>query len=99
MNLAALAAIGGVLLGFIVGWGTAYLYIHHSDRQSYSQSDIQAYMARVVNMEAVEHRRKMLRLNLLRAGRRTVRHDGGPPAKVMRMRKRRKGYRARSANN
>jgi hypothetical protein len=45
-----------------------------------------AYMARVVNAEGHDERRMQLRRVMHRSGRRTMRLDGGLPAKVHRMR-------------
>lgn len=47
-------------------------------------------MTAVVNQEEVEERRRALRRQFLETGRRSARVDGGPNAKVVRMRKRRK---------
>lgn len=44
------------------------------------------YLNRIVNMEEVEEHRRLLRLQAIRAGRNTLRFDGGPNARVMRMR-------------
>ncbi len=47
-------------------------------------------MSAVVNQEEVEERRRALRRQFLESGKRSARFDGGPNAKVIRMRKRRK---------
>jgi hypothetical protein len=44
------------------------------------------YMNRVVNQEEVEEHRRLLRVRMMRAGQKSIRLDGGPHARVMRMR-------------
>jgi hypothetical protein len=50
-----------------------------------TDEQIHRYMNKIVNQEEVEYHQRLLRLQLMRAGRKTTRFDGGPNAKIMRM--------------
>lgn len=80
-------ALGAGLIGLFLGLMTWPLflqtYVKPVDPQELSQM-----MEGVVNGEEVDELRRVRRAAMLRAGRRTVRGDGGPPAKVHRMRRR-----------
>jgi hypothetical protein len=43
-------------------------------------------MDRVVNIEALEEHERLLKVRMARQGRKSMRTDGGPNAKVMKMR-------------
>lgn len=47
---------------------------------------VQQFMSRVVSDEALEENRKIRRLEMVRAGRKTTRADGGPNAKMLKVR-------------
>jgi hypothetical protein len=47
---------------------------------------VRDYMNRIVNMEAIEERERMLKLRMAREGRKTTRFDSGPNATISRMR-------------
>lgn len=50
---------------------------------------VRMFMSRVVNDEELEEHRKIRRVEMVRAGRKTTRADGGPNAKQFKMRVRR----------
>lgn len=51
-----------------------------------NDADIARYMNRVVNIEELEERQRINKFRMARNGRKTQRFDGGPNAKIMRMR-------------
>lgn len=70
-----------ILLSFGLGvWARPFLL---RNRQ-----DLAELMDRIVNAEGAEEQRNAIRRQLHDAGRRTMRTDGGAPAKVHRMRAR-----------
>lgn len=74
----------GLLVGILGGvWAARRLLPPEPPREA-----IARFMASAVNREEAEEQRHLNRLALLRGGRRTMRTDGGPSAKVHRMRKR-----------
>jgi adenylate kinase len=87
-----LVAIGGVLVGLVTGWGatTVTYRVRKADSIAARPEEVAKFMARVVNLEALEEHRRLVRLKMMQAGRRTVRYDGGKPATVHTMRRRRR---------
>lgn len=79
----ALTAIFALFMGFGAGW-----LIRSRMPAKPTRDDIARYMASAVNREEAEEQRRANRLQLARSGHRTMRLDGGPKAKVHRMRKR-----------
>lgn len=78
--------LGGALAGATGGFFVFRYYLTPP-----SGADVQRYMQRVVNVEEVEERHNLVRKELHDAGRRTMpRPDAGPPAKVHKMRARRR---------
>lgn len=89
--------LASVPLGIIAGWAGAT--VTSMLRSPVRLEDIAKYMTQVVNVEEVESNIRLRRAAMMRAGRRTTRvDDKAVPAKVMRMRVRRKGSRHRPAN-
>ena len=78
-------AVFDAAAGFGLGWIARPLWSKHKDADEMS-----AYMERVVNQEGAEEYRTAMRLRLHDANRRTMRLDGGAPATVHRMRRRRR---------
>jgi hypothetical protein len=78
-----LTAIFALLTGFGAGW-----FARGRMPVRPPVKDISKYMAAVVGREEAEEQRRANRLQLARSGHRTMRTDGGPKAKVHRMRKR-----------
>lgn len=93
-TLLLVVAIGAALVtGFALGALTRpFLWPKSVDPLGFS-----AYMNRVVNLEEAETRRNENRRMLHDVKRRTMRVDGGVPAKVHKMRRRRRMYRDPSA--
>lgn len=88
--LTALCAGGAGVTGLLLGYLSA-LFLYPKLRKTPPTSrDIARFMESVVNQEDVETRRRLLKRQMLETGRRSVRYDGGPNAKVVRMRKRRR---------
>lgn len=94
MTVIAYAAIGAALtVGFILGcWARPFLS-QYSFMKSVEPQQLSAFFDRVVNQEEADARRNQIRRMLHDSGRRTMRLDGGPPAKVHRMRRKRRMYR------
>lgn len=65
----------GVMVGFLIKKPTPP-----------SDSDLYKFMDRVVNYEELEEHQRLMKFKMARNGRKTVRTDSGPNAKVMRMR-------------
>ena len=84
-----LAAIFALLVGFGAG-----CLVGMRMRSKPSLDDVQEYMASAVNREEAAALRRENRLALARSGRRTMRVDGGPKAKVHKMRVRKTGTRS-----
>lgn len=73
------------MFGFPVGIGVGYTIKSHfpttpTDEQLYQ------FMGRIVNLEELEEHQRILKYKMARNGRKTMRTDSGPNAKVMRMR-------------
>lgn len=83
MTAIAYATIGAaLLLGFTLGYVV---------RPFLSQMPLdRMFMERIVNQEAAEERRNQVRRMLHDSNRRTMRLDGGKPAKVYKMRRKRR---------
>jgi hypothetical protein len=79
--------LASLLQGLLWGWLLAYwLHFRKTDMQLFAN-----FMNRVVNMEAIEERERMLKVRMARQGLKSTRLDSGPNARVtkMRVRKRR----------
>lgn len=91
MTEIAYAAIGAALLvGFILGYGARPFLCRFLPMKPVEPQQLSAYLDRVVNQEEAEARRNQIRRQLHDSGRRTMRLDGGPPAKVHKMRRKRR---------
>lgn len=90
MNITIVAAS---LIGALLGWLAATVTFRVRPREA----DVARFMARVVNLEDLEAHRRAVRLKMLQSGRRSERFDGGPNARVMRMRKRKARTQTRRA--
>lgn len=91
MTVYAYAAIvAASMLGFILGlWARPFLF----RMKDGAQQDFALFMDRIVNQEEADERHNIIRMRLHDAGRRTMRLDGGEPAKVHQMRRGRRVYR------
>jgi hypothetical protein len=101
-----LELVGAGLLCFLAGWfgstitsGKQSLVSLTRQKAKPNAKDIAAYMARVVNLEELEANRRAVHRQMVQSGRRSVRVDGGQNARVMRMRKRKRGAQIRSQNS
>ena len=90
------------LLCFLAGWfgctitsKQQWLVRLPKSKPRPSPEDIAKYMAKVVNLEELEERRRAVHRQMVQSGRRSVRVDGGENARVMRMRKRKGGAQIR----
>jgi hypothetical protein len=74
---------GGFFInGVLDGWLLAYwLHFRLTDAEL-----LRRQMDRIVNIEAIEERERLLKFRMARQGLRSTRLDGGPNARVMRMR-------------
>lgn len=86
MTEIAYAAMGAALIvGFILGvWARPFLL---RLTKTHDPQEVSDFMNRVVNLEGAEERRRQNARMLHDAGRRTMRLDGGRPAKVHKMRR------------
>ena len=50
------------------------------------QEELRKFLTRVVNVEAVEERERLLKVRMARQGLKSVRTDGGPNAQIKQMR-------------
>lgn len=78
--------MGAVLVvGFTLGyWARPFLL---RITKTYDPHEVSEFMERVVNIEGLDERRRQNARMLHDAKRRTLRTDGGPPAKVHKMRR------------
>lgn len=76
------------LLGLIVGWAAAALY--YRAIKPVDPQQLTLLMKRLVTAEGYDERRKQVRTMLTRSNKRAMRLDGGMPAKVHKMRKRKR---------
>lgn len=76
--------------GFIAGWVSRPFLSKNQFTKPVAPQELSKFMARIVNEEESEARRNEIRRMLHDSGRRTMRLDGGKPAKVHKMRRRRK---------
>lgn len=81
------------VFAFAAGAAVCWLVLNRMPRKP-SHDDIVEYMASAVNREEAQAQRRENRLAMARAGRRTMRVDGGPKAKVHRMRVRKSPIRS-----
>lgn len=86
MGTTILACIATAFVFFWLGWMCAPTKI-------VEPQELSRYMTRIVNAEGAEVRRNQMRKMLHDAGRRTMRLDGGKPATVHKMRRRRRTLR------
>jgi hypothetical protein len=87
----AYAAMGAaLLLGFILGYGVRLLLSKNPLTKPVAPQELSQFLDRIVNQEEAEARRNEIRRMMHDSGRRTMRLDGGKPAKVHKMRRRRK---------
>jgi hypothetical protein len=77
--VAVVVCVATAVVFFMLGWACAPTKI-------VAPEQLATYMARLVNAEGYEQRRMEVRRVLHRADRRTMRNDGGPPARVHRLR-------------
>lgn len=87
MTLLAYAAIlAASMLSFVLGlWARPFLLrMKDGELQQFA-----LFMDRLANQEEADERRNLIRKRMHDAGRRTMRLDGGEPARVHQMRKRR----------
>jgi hypothetical protein len=86
MSATLMAAIAAAFaLGLILGAGVALLLSEFT--KPVEPQELTALMDRIVNQEGAEERRNQLRRMMHDSKRRTMRIDGGPPAKVHKMRR------------
>ena len=62
------------------------IWLGHRVKRPPTDENLFKFMDRLVNQEELEERQRLLKVKMARANRRTIRFDGGPNAKVMRMR-------------
>jgi hypothetical protein len=91
--IAYAATLAALLVGFILGYGARPFLCRFLPLKPVEPQQLSAYMDKIVNQEEAEVRRNEVRRMLHDAGRRTMRLDGGPPAKVHKMRRKRRMYR------
>jgi hypothetical protein len=75
-------------VGFLAG-GFSVWWVMRFNQGPPGLEHVRVFMSRVVNDEELEERRKIRRVEMVRAGRKTTRADGGPNAKQFKMRVRR----------
>lgn len=85
--MAILGFPAGLAVGYII---KAYFGNPPTDEQIYK------YMGRIVNQEELEEHQRLLKFRMARNGQKTARFDGGPNARVMRVKVRPKAKRFRS---
>lgn len=84
-EIAWAAILAASMLSFVLGlWARPFLS---------KMPDQQQFMDRIINQEEAEERRNQIRRMLHDSNRRTMRLDGGLPAKVHKMRRKRRMYR------
>jgi hypothetical protein len=89
VTISLLAAIlAALVVGFILGALARPFLSNNPLTKRVAPQEISALMNRVVNAEELDEARRVRRAQMMRAGRRTIRADGGPPAKVHKMRRR-----------
>lgn len=71
-----------VPLGGVIGWALAARVY----RKEFDLVHIRKRMNRIVNLEEIEERERMLKVRMMRNGRKTTRLDSGPNARITRMR-------------
>ena len=76
-----LLVLMGMSLGIVVGFFGSRRF-----RDQPGAEDIRKYMSRIVNMESIEERERLLKLRMARQGLKSTRLDGGPNAQITRMR-------------
>jgi len=92
-EIAYAATIAAFLLGFLAGYGARLFLSRQTFTKTVAPEQLTPLMDRIVNQEGAEERRNQIRRMLHDSGRRTMRLDGGPPAKVHKMRRKRRMYR------
>lgn len=86
MTFTLIACIATAVTFFMLGWIAAPTKI-------VAPEELAAYMNRIVHAEGHQERRMQMRRIMHDSGRRTMRLDGGMPAKVHRMRTRKRSMR------
>lgn len=76
--------------GWVVAGGVGF-YIAWRHRHPPSSSEVQRFMKRVVDLEVIEEHEHLTKLRMMRNQRKSTRVDGGPNAKVTRMRVKKRG--------
>lgn len=76
---------------FLLGCALPIMYVAGfvlGKRQSGPPNDeqIARYMGRIVNQEEVEEHQRLLKFRMARNGRKTIRYDSGPNARIGKMR-------------
>ncbi len=89
MLVAGAAGLAGLLIGWLAASATS--------KVRPQVQDVAKFMEQVVTLEELEAHRRANQIRLAQSGRRTDRFDGGPTAKVMRMRKRKSRRQIRRA--
>lgn len=94
MTATLYATIGAAFaLGVFLGVGVALFVAQKWDTKLVEPQQLSQLMDRLVNAEEAEVRANVRRAQLQRAGRRTQRIDGSPPATVHKMRRRKRSNR------
>lgn len=93
-EIAYAAIIAAFLLGLLLGYGARLFLSKNPFTKPVAPEELSMFMDRVVNQEEAESRRNEIRRMLHDSGRRTMRLDGGKPAKVHKMRRRKRALRA-----
>lgn len=86
----AYAIWAAVIAGFALGLWLRPFLSKNPLTKTVEKQQLSAIMDRIVNTDEVESRGRMKRVELQRAGRRTQRFDGGSPARVHKMRRRKR---------
>lgn len=71
-------AFGCLIIGGLIGYAFG--------KEPPDAEQIQKYMSRIVNLEAMEEHEKLVKLRMARNSVKTTRVDSGPNARIMRMR-------------
>lgn len=79
--IVAASLVGGGLAGYVV----TYLRIKFAKKPT-DVEKLHNELAKIVNQEQIDSDQRMRRMRMMRNGRKTVRTDSGPNAKVMRLR-------------
>jgi hypothetical protein len=86
-EIAYATTIAALILGVILGYGLRLFLSKFLLAKPVAPQDLSAFMTRIVNVEGAQEYRTQMVKQLQVSGRRTMRTDGGPPARVHKMRK------------